>query len=98
MTQLMYFSLLMLMMSGLLVVVVHRNKFKRLFGLTIFQNSILLFYIVVGFVDSGSIPIHDDFNQLYADPVPQVLMLTAIVVGVATFAVGLALIVKDKRL
>ncbi|MBQ4874511.1 MAG: cation:proton antiporter subunit C [Rickettsiaceae bacterium H1] len=97
MTQLIYCAILILMLSGLLIVIMHKNKFKRLFGLNIFQNSVLLFYIAVGFIDNASIPIYQGAEQIYSNPIPQVLMLTAIVVSVATTAVGLALIVKEKK-
>ncbi len=97
MTQLIYLSILTLMMSGLLTIIVHKNKFKRLFGLSIFQNSVLLFYIALGFIEDSLIPIYEGAEFTYTNPIPQVLMLTAIVVGVATFAIGLALIIKIKR-
>ena len=91
-----YFISFCLMIIGLMIIVTTSNKFKKLFGLSIFQNSVLLFYIALGFIENSSIPIYSSVEQLYTNPVPQVLMLTAIVVGVATFAVGLALIIKSK--
>ncbi len=97
MTILLYDLIFVLMVIGLLIILVQRNKFKRLFGLSIFQNSVLAFYIAVGFVTGGEMPIFSPEVKLYVNPLPHVLMLTAIVVGVATVAVGLALIIKEKK-
>lgn len=97
MTIFIYCTIFILMMIGLLIIITQKNKFKRLFGLAIFQNSILFFYITVAFIENSSMPIYSSSEQIYTNPIPHVLMLTAIVVGVATFAVGLALIMKVKR-
>jgi multicomponent Na+:H+ antiporter subunit C len=76
------------------------NYFGKIIGLTIFQNSVLIFYLAIGKVKGGIPPIDicsSDINNchiLYTSPLPHVLMLTAIVVGFATLAVGLALILK----
>lgn len=70
---------------------------KKMMALAIFQVSVLLFYISLGHIFGGSIPIIKEGVSLYINPVPQVLMLTAIVVGVAVMAVGLAIIVRIKE-
>lgn len=85
------------MMVGLYITIVSSRLIKKLIGLTIFQVSVLLFYISVSFISGGSIPIIDGETHLYVNPLPHVLMLTAIVVGVATLAVGLALIILIKK-
>jgi len=71
------------------------NYVRKIIGLGIFQSAVLIFYIALGKVTSGQVPIYrSDIigNSHYSSPLPQVLMLTAIVVGFATLSVGLALI------
>ncbi len=92
-----YFISLSLMIVGLMIIVMNSNNIKKLFGLSIFQNSVLLFYIALAFVENSAVPIYSDMAETYTNPLPHVLMLTAIVVGVATFAVGLALLVKMQK-
>jgi multicomponent Na+:H+ antiporter subunit C len=91
---LVYWLLFPLMMVGLYVVISHGNLLKKLIGLTLFQAGVFLFFISLGKVDGGSAPIISDEVETYSHPLPQVLILTAIVVGVATLAVGLALSVR----
>ncbi|KUO21954.1 NADH-ubiquinone oxidoreductase subunit 4L [Streptomyces dysideae] len=79
------------MLIGLYVVISHGNLLKKLIGLALFQGGVFLFYIGLGKRDGGSAPIISDDVETYSHPLPQVLILTAIVVGVATLAVGLAL-------
>lgn len=83
-----------LMMIGLYVVVARGNLIKKLVGLGIFQTSVYLLYIGPGKIIGGSAPIIADGIAKYSNPLPHVLILTAIVVGVATLAVGLALVVR----
>lgn len=83
-----------LMMLGLYIVITHGNLLKKLIGLTLFQAGVFLFYISLGKVDGGSAPIVSDDVEVYSHPLPSVLILTAIVVGVATLAVGIALAVR----
>ena len=64
--------------------------------LTIFQVSVFVLYISMSKVDDGTAPILDDRYQVYSNPLPHVLILTAIVVGVATTALGLALVVRIR--
>jgi multicomponent Na+:H+ antiporter subunit C len=92
-----YWISIFLMMAGLYSVMTHGNFVKKMMGLSIFQVSVLLLYTSVGSVKGGSAPIMVDGVVQYVNPVPHVLMLTAIVVGVAVMAVGLAIIVRIKE-
>lgn len=89
-----YWVLFAIMMTGLYIVISHGNLIKKLIGLSVFQVGIFLFFISLGKVTGGTAPIIGDGRQTYSNPLPQVLILTAIVVGVATLAVGLALGVR----
>ena len=91
-----YWMAVVLMMTGFFVVIAQGNLVKKIFGLNIFQVSVFVFYISMGKVSGGTAPILDDRYTLYSNPLPHVLILTAIVVGVATMALGLALIVRIK--
>ena len=86
-----------LMMGGLYIVISRPNLVKKLVGLAIFQASVFVFYITIGKIEGGTAPIVLDVNTTYSNPLPHVLILTAIVVGVATMAVGLALVVRIKE-
>jgi multicomponent Na+:H+ antiporter subunit C len=92
-----YWLCILLMGVGLYAVISAGNLVKKLIGLTIFQTSVLLFYISIGYVEGARFPIIQPGVAFYINPLPHVLMLTAIVVGVATFAVGLALAVRIKE-
>ena len=82
-------------MTGLFIVIARANLIKKLIGLSIFQTSVFLFYISLGKVAGGTAPIlGGNPGTLYSNPLPHVLILTAIVVGVATTALGLALILR----
>jgi multicomponent Na+:H+ antiporter subunit C len=83
-----------LMVAGLYVVIARGNMVKKLVGLSMFQTSVYLLYISAGKVAGGTAPILTPGVIVYAHPLPQVLILTAIVVGVATLALGLALVVR----
>jgi len=74
-----------------------RSYIRKIIGLGIFQNSILLFYVALGKARGGIVPIDVVGPHIYSSPVPHVLMLTAIVVGFATLCVGLALARKIER-
>ena len=94
-----YWAVIVLMMIGLYVLIARENLVKKMMGLTIFQVSIILFYISIAKVEGGTAPILQEpqegqVDALYSNPLPHVLMLTAIVVGVATTGLGLALIVR----
>ena len=85
------------MMVGLFIMMSRPNLIKKMAGLSIFQTGVILFYVSLGKVDGGTAPIIAEGFTVYANPLPQVLMLTAIVVGVATTALGFALIVRIKE-
>ena len=97
-----YWLFIILMMTGFYVVVSRGNLIKKIIGLNLFQTSVFLFYISIGKVAGGTAPILpmklkvDDFS-IYSNPLPHVLILTAIVVGVATTALGLSLIIRIKE-
>lgn len=91
-----YWIVVVLMMIGFYVVIAQGNLVKKIFGLNIFQVSVFVLYISMSKVDGGTAPILDDRFQIYTNPVPDVLILTAIVVGVATMALGLALVVRIR--
>lgn len=89
-----YFITVFLMMSGLFIVIARGNLIKKLVGLGIFQTSVYLLYISPAKLVGGTAPILSDAYTVYSNPLPHVLILTAIVVGVATLALGLALVVR----
>ena len=89
-----YWIALFLMMTGFYTVVSRGNLVKKIVGLNIFQTSVFLLYISVGKVAGGTAPILAAGFERYSNPLPHVLILTAIVVGVATTALGLALVVR----
>ncbi|MCZ6524772.1 MAG: cation:proton antiporter subunit C [Alphaproteobacteria bacterium] len=89
-----YWIAIVLMMVGFYIVVARGNLVKKLVGLNIFQASVFLLYISIGKVSGGSAPILVEGISVYSNPLPHVLILTAIVVGVATSALGLALVVR----
>jgi multicomponent Na+:H+ antiporter subunit C len=83
-----------LMVVGLYAVVARGNMVKKLVGLAIFQTSVYLLYISPGKILGGTAPILSEAYTVYSNPLPHVLILTAIVVGIATLALGLALVVR----
>jgi multicomponent Na+:H+ antiporter subunit C len=83
-----------LMVAGLYIVIARGNMVKKLVGLSLFQTSVYLLYISPGKIIGGTAPIIDARFTVYSNPLPHVLILTAIVVGVATLALGLALVVR----
>ena len=89
-----YWITIFLMVSGLYIVVAKSNMIKTLLGLGIFQTSVYLLYLSPGKILGGTPPILDKGFSVYSNPLPHVLILTAIVVGVATLALGLALVVR----
>jgi multicomponent Na+:H+ antiporter subunit C len=89
-----YVITVFLMVTGLYIVVARGNMVKKLVGLSIFQTSVYLLYIEPGKIIGGTAPILDPAFRIYSNPLPHVLILTAIVVGVATIALGLALVVR----
>jgi multicomponent Na+:H+ antiporter subunit C len=89
-----YWIVVFLMMAGFYIVVAQGNLIKKIVGLNVFQASVFLLYITFGKVAGGTAPIIAEGFQTYSNPLPHVLILTAIVVGVATTALGLALVVR----
>lgn len=86
-----------LMIVGLFIVIARGNLVKKLIGLGIFQTSVYLLYVAPGKLIGGTAPILDPAFKVYSNPLPHVLILTAIVVGVATLALGLALVVRIRE-
>ena len=90
-----YWIVIALMMAGLYILMARYNLVKKIMGLAMFQTSIFYLYITLGKVEGGTAPIfYGEGEVVYSNPLPHVLILTAIVVGVATSAVALALIVR----
>ncbi len=94
-----YWVFVFLMMVGFYILISRRNLVKKILGLSIFQTSVFIFYISMGKIDGGTAPIliEGGTDVVYSNPLPHVLILTAIVVGVSTTAVGLALVVRIKE-
>lgn len=92
-----YWIVVLLMMTGFYTVISANNLVKKIVGLNIFQTSVFMLYISIGKVSGGTAPIVTEQASQYSNPLPHVLILTAIVVGVATTSLGLALIVRIKQ-
>ena len=91
-----YWIAVVLMMTGFYIVIAHGNLIKKVVGLNIFQVSVFVFYISMSKIKGGTAPILDEGIEIYTNPLPHVLILTAIVVGVATTALALALVVRIR--
>ena len=91
-----YWMVIVLMMIGLYILIARDNLVKKIMGLNIFQVSFILFWVSIAKVRGGTAPIIPEGagEVLFSNPLPHVLMLTAIVVGVATTGLGLALVVR----
>ena len=89
-----YWIVIVLMMVGFYLVIASGNLVKKLVGLNIFQTSVFILYISIGKISGGTAPIVAEGVTHYSNPLPHVLILTAIVVGVATMSLGLALVVR----
>ncbi|MFB3115980.1 MAG: cation:proton antiporter subunit C [Gammaproteobacteria bacterium] len=89
-----YWVAIALMMMGFYIVIANENLIKKLIGLNIFQVSVFILFISMGYLDQGTAPIYSEAYTQYSAPLPHVLILTAIVVGIATTALGLALTVR----
>lgn len=88
---------IVLMMTGFYTVIARPNLVKKIVGLFIFQTSVFILFISMAKVEGGTAPIIDDSIGVYSNPLPHVLILTAIVVGLATTALGLALVVRIRE-
>lgn len=87
----------LLMMLGFYLLIASRNLVKKIVGLNIFQTSVFILYISLGNVEGGAAPIIKSDVAIYSNPLPHVLILTAIVVGVATTSLALTLVILIKR-
>ena len=92
-----YWFVVILMMVGFYVLIAQGNLVKKIVGLNIFQTSVFILYISAGKITGGPAPILDTQWSVYSNPLPHGLILTAIVVGVATSALGLSLVVRIKE-
>lgn len=92
-----YWASIFLLMAGLYIVIARGNLVKKLVGLGIFQTSVYMLYIAPGKLIGGTAPIVGEGFSVYSNPLPHVLILTAIVVGVATLALGLAIVVRIRE-
>jgi multicomponent Na+:H+ antiporter subunit C len=92
-----YWVAVFMMVAGLFIAIARGNLVKKLIGLGIFQTSVYLLYIAPGKLIGGTAPILADQFKIYSNPLPHVLILTAIVVGVATLALGLAIVVRLRE-
>ena len=91
-----YWVVIFLMMVGFYTLIARGNLIKKIIGLNIFQTSVFILYVSMGKITGGTAPIfvHGEQEVVYSNPIPHVLILTAIVVGVATSALGLGLVVR----
>ena len=94
-----YIFIVFLLVIGMYGMIFKNNLVKKLIGLVIFQNAIILLFITGAYKDGATVPVLRDVSEKiiasdYMNPLPHTLMLTAIVVGVATVGVGLALLVR----
>jgi len=92
-----YWVTVLLLGAGLYIMIARGNLVKKLVGLSIFQTSVYLLYIAPGKLIGGTAPIVSEAYQVYSNPLPHVLILTAIVVGIATLALGLAIVVRIRE-
>jgi multicomponent Na+:H+ antiporter subunit C len=89
-----YWAFIFLMMVGFYILISQGNLIKKIVGLSIFQTAVFILYISMGKIRGGTAPILTEGDPVYSNPLPHVLILTAIVVGVATTALGLSLVVR----
>ena len=92
-----YWVFAILLMIGFYAVIAKLNLVKKLIGLTLFQAAVFLLYITMGKMDGGTAPIYADGAEVFSSPLPQVLILTAIVVGISTTALGLGIVIRIKE-
>jgi multisubunit Na+/H+ antiporter MnhC subunit len=94
-----YILTFILFLVGLYGVITRRNLIKIAISLSIMEFSIFLLLVLIGFIDGGSAPIVDpeEAGILYVDPLPQAMVLTAIVIGLATTAMLMAIAIRLFR-
>ena len=91
-----YWIVIILMMTGFYTVIARPNLIKKIIGLFIFQTSVFILFISMAKIEGGSAPIIEEGISVYSNPLPHVLILTAIVVSLATTALGLALVIRIR--
>ncbi len=91
-----FFLCFILFMVGLYGIIMQRNLIKIIIGLAIMEYSVLFFLILIGYIDSATAPIiSESFEEaLFVDPLPQAMVLTAIVIGLATKALMLSVAIR----
>lgn len=95
-----YLAVALLMAGGLFTLVVERNLIKKLIGLILFQAAIFLFFVAGAAEDGATIPVVDPdrgVDVAYIDPLPHLLVLTALVVGASVVGVAAALLLRVQR-
>lgn len=93
-----YWMVVVLMMIGLYITISRGNLIKKIVGLNIFQTSVFMLYISMGKITGGTAPILTGVKgEVYSNPLPHVLILTAIVVGIATTSLALAIVVRIRE-
>ncbi len=92
-----YWIVIVLMMTGFYIVIARPNLVKKIIGLFIFQTSVFILFVSMAKVKGGTAPIIEEGISVYSNPLPHVLILTAIVVSLATTALGLALVVRIRE-
>ena len=92
-----YWIVIILMMTGFYTVIARSNLVKKIIGLFIFQTSVFILFISMAKIEGGTAPIIKEGISVYSNPLPHVLILTAIVVSLATTALGLALVVRIRE-
>lgn len=94
-----YWIFVLLLMIGIYTITSRSNLIKKLIGMSILQSAVFLLYISMDKVEGGTAPIlrPGAEGEIYSNPLPQVLILTAIVVGIATLSLGLAVVVRIKE-
>lgn len=92
-----YLVVILIMMTGLYITIANPNLIKKIIGLNLFQVSVFILYISFAYIDGGTAPIYDESITVYTSPLPHVLILTAIVVGISTTALALAIVVLIKK-
>lgn len=92
-----YWVVIFLMMAGFYTLIASNHLIKKIIGLNIFQTSVFMLYISMGKVAGGTAPIAAEGIETYSNPLPHVLILTAIVVGIATTSLALALVIRIKE-
>jgi multicomponent Na+:H+ antiporter subunit C len=92
-----YWMTIVLMIAGMYILIARGNLLKKLLGLGVLQSAVYLLYIGPGKLVGGTAPIIAPGREVYSNPLPHVLILTAIVVGVATLALGLAIVVRIRE-